>query len=85
MRLALRVADAAGWEDRAGQVVWRDTSVRPPAQVADAVVKLVDAGVPLGIVLEMVAGWTPTEVLPSPDGAGGRRAAGRPDGPDPAG
>jgi len=60
-RLALRMADAEGWQDRAGQVVWRDTSVRPPAQIADAAVKWDSIGLPFSMILEQ-AGFTPQDV-----------------------
>jgi len=61
VRLALRIADADGWEDRAGGIVWRDTSVRPPAQIADAAVKWHSIGLPLPMILEQ-AGFTPQEI-----------------------
>lgn len=62
LRLA---AHAAGLDEVAGddllEVVWRPTEVRSPGAVADAVVKLRQAGMPLQVLLEQF-GWSPQSV-----------------------
>lgn len=48
-------------EDQALQVTWRNTQVRSPGAVADALLKLRQAGIPLEVLLEWI-GFSPLSV-----------------------
>ncbi|WP_164737722.1 phage portal protein [Streptomyces luteoverticillatus] len=63
MRLCALVAgDRAGFEDEESEVVWADRGNRSFAQAADAGLKLSQIGVPLGIVLRKVPGFTQSDI-----------------------
>ncbi len=64
LRLAgLAMGDVGTWEDRSAQVVWRDTTPRSLAQVADALGKLATLlGVPARALWERIPGVTDQDI-----------------------
>lgn len=64
MRLCgLAAGDTAAWEDTSAQVVWRDTTPRSLAQVADALGKLAQLlGVPARALWERIPGVTQQDI-----------------------
>lgn len=60
-RFAAIVA-GAGDPGEDGEVVWQETEVRSISQLADAVVKFAQAGVPVQPLLRRSLHWTPSEV-----------------------
>jgi hypothetical protein len=62
VRLAARAADVPQVaDDDQLEVVWRNTEVRSPGAVADAMLKLRQAGLPLAALLETF-GWSPQAI-----------------------
>jgi hypothetical protein len=59
---ALAAGDEVSANDTKSQVHWQDVESRSLSQVSDAVVKLAGAGVPLEMLLEMIPGWSKTDV-----------------------
>jgi hypothetical protein len=59
---ALIMRDELAARDITSHVHWQDVESRSLAQVADALVKLKDVGVPLPMLLQMIPGWTKTDV-----------------------
>lgn len=63
LRLAAGIlGDDEAAMDTSSQVHWQDVESRSLAQVADAMVKLKDVGVPLPMLFEMIPGWTKQDV-----------------------
>ncbi|RDG37954.1 phage portal protein [Streptomyces corynorhini] len=64
LRLAgLAMGDMATWEDQSAQVVWRDTTPRSLAQVADALGKIAtQLGVPARALWEKIPGTTDQDI-----------------------
>lgn len=44
------------------EVVWRDTEARSFAQVVDGIVKLNSTGIPIGVLLDDVPGWSKQQI-----------------------
>lgn len=62
LRLCAKVAgDEAGWNDRRSQLQWSDRGNRSLAQAADAIVKLVQTGIPIQYLLGKVPGLSQQE------------------------
>ena len=60
---ALAMGDPAGWEDTSAQVVWRDTTPRSLAQIADALGKLATLlGIPEEALWERIPGVTDQDI-----------------------
>lgn len=63
LRLAAAIlGDDTAAADTSSQVHWQDVESRSLAQVADALVKLAQVGVPMPMLLEMIPGWGRTDV-----------------------
>jgi hypothetical protein len=63
MRLCAAILDdEAAAEDLSSQVRWRDVESRSLAQVADALLKLNQLGVPVQVLLKMIPGFTQQDI-----------------------
>lgn len=59
---ALAIGDQEAALDTSSQVHWQDVESRSLSQTADALTKLAQLGVPPQMLMEMIPGWTKTDV-----------------------
>lgn len=60
--VSLILGDAESADDDNRQITWQDVESRSLAQVADAMLKLRDVGVPVRKLFSMIPGWTSVDV-----------------------